>query len=221
MIQDNQFFLFLSYFSALMLILPLVLSFIRIKYLSINFKLIQIILVISFIIELYSFILINFYKTSNLLVYNAYIVIEGLLICFFFIKSITLNDLMKYTSLFLMIIFLIVNTYEFSINNNKNINSISITSESIIVILLSILSFFFLLKNPITYNILSLPFFWVNTGLLMYFSGNLFLPLFSAFLQQHALYTFYELWGLWHSLLNIFFYTLISVGFWKTKTSQI
>lgn len=219
MVQGNLFFLFLSYFSALMLIVPLVLSFVRVKHLSINLKLIQILLSISFIVELYSFILINFSKTSNLLVYNTFILIEGLIICYFFIKSITSNNLMKFTSLFLMLIFIIVSIYDFINNDNKIINSISITSESVIIISLSILAFFYLLKYPTTYNILSLPFFWFNTGLLIYFSGNLFLHLFSSFLQKHSLYTFYELWGLWHSLLNIIFYTLISIGFWKTKTS--
>jgi hypothetical protein len=85
------------------------------------------------------------------------------------------------------------------------------------VIASSFLTFNFIIKDQKYNNILTAPIFWINSAFLFYFGGNMFLHLFSDYLQEHALSTFYELWGLWHSSLNIIFYTLISIGFWKTR----
>jgi hypothetical protein len=219
MTQANPFYLFISYFSAFILIAPLILGIIKYRIQEPYFRILTILLCISFITELYSFIAINFYKTSNIWAYNIYVLTEGILIALFYFKS-SNHRILKWIVGVFIIAYLITSVYEALLIKNNSLNNISITFESVMIISLSILTFFLLLKFPSNLNILSAPIFWANTAFLIYFSGNIFLHLFSKFLFENALYAFYELWGLWHSLLNIVFYLLISIAFWKSKTSQ-
>jgi hypothetical protein len=219
MVQVNSFYLFLSYLSAAMLLLPAIISVLRYKLLNKYYLTLFILLIISIITEVYSFLEINYFKQTNILLYNCYILVQGALICISYYYS-SKHKPLKILSLLIGPTYTIVGSVIIFKSQNQSLNSFVFTFESIIIIVLSLMAFYLQLKHLETDNILAYPNFWFNTAFITYFTGNVFLHLFSTYLQEHALYTFYELWGLWHSLLNILFYSLISIGFWKIKTLQ-
>jgi hypothetical protein len=60
------------------------------------------------------------------------------------------------------------------------------------------------------------PVFWVNTGFLLYFSGNVLLFAFSNYIINinHALNLY--IWA-FHALFSILLYFFITIGLWKAK----
>jgi hypothetical protein len=63
-------------------------------------------------------------------------------------------------------------------------------------------------------NLLNTSFFWINIAILIYFAGNLFLFLFSNHLQKNNWEQYLAVYNI-HSVTNIMYYILISIGFWK------
>jgi hypothetical protein len=217
-INYNYFYLCLAYFSSFITILPFIIAYFRKTYLTKEQKLLWALIAISILTEIIGNISVFcFNSKNNILLFNLYTIIETILIStyyYFIIPN-------RYWKSLIFIISVLISTYSISQllpTKVTSLNSISLTTESLMIVVFSILTFHNILKYPKYLNLLSAPIFWINSAFLLFFSGNLFLHLFSQYLQEHGLAAFYELWALWHSLLNILFYTLISIGFWKTKT---
>lgn len=210
-------FLFLSYISAGFILIPLIIGLKRYKYLERQNFIILSLLIVSLLTEIISLILIMYFKKSNIVLYNSYILIETVLLYFYF-KHIQSSSIRRISTVFL-IIFILTSIYELAISKIQSMNAVSFTLQSIYSIVFSLLAFQQMLREQKYNNILQAPVFWINSAILLFFTGNLFLHLFSQYLQEHALNAFFELWA-FHSFFNIVFYTLISIGFWKIKTSQ-
>lgn len=209
----------LAYSSSAFAFIPLGIGIYRRKWLRLELKLILSLIVLSIFTDLIGGYLSLNLGISNLLLLNAYIIIETLVLLFYYYIILN-NKLWKWLISIISALLIIYVTFFLNFKNIKTLDSIVLTTESLSVTIMSIIYFHHLLKYQIHKNILQHSPFWLNTAFIFYFVGNMFLHMFSSYLQEHALYTFYELWGLWHSLLNILFYSLISIGFWKIKTSQ-
>lgn len=216
MSNSNYLFSLFSYLSSATTIIPFIIAFTRRGFLPKEFKVLWLLLSISIMTDLLGYIFTFLLKISNLQLFNLYTLLELVLLSFVYYIIISIK-IWKSLIISFAIIFLWYGLFFVDIWNIKTLNSSLLTAESIFITFLSILSFHHLLEHSENINILSVPFFWVNTAMIFYFVGNLFLHIFSSYLQEHALFDFYELWGLWHSLLNILFYSLISIGFWKIK----
>ncbi|CAN5905042.1 hypothetical protein BH11BAC7_BH11BAC7_32890 [soil metagenome] len=151
---------------------------------------------------------------NNMPVFHIYTVIEFTWISLFYIKAVPGK---KITALItaLILLFLVLAAYEFRHNMNE-MDVLSTTTEAFIVMFYAVLGFSLLLKNPVHSKVTSIPLFWINTAFLLYFAGNLFLFIFSSYVQQHFKKEFNELWGI-HSIMSLIYYLLIATGFWKTK----
>lgn len=214
----NQIYNILSYFSAYFSIVPFLIGIYRRKYSSHYDKIVFLFIFFSGFTELACYLFSLFFKKQNILILNSYIIIETVILSLFYYK-IFVNKHLRLATLFFAVFFVIMSIQQILVNNEDSMSNISFTTESIAISLFSVLQFHYLLKNSVYSNIISVPLFWYNSAFLLFFSGNLFLHLFSQFLQEYAQKAFYELWG-FHSILNIILYVLISIGFWKTKTSQ-
>lgn len=60
------------------------------------------------------------------------------------------------------------------------------------------------------------PVFWTNTGLLLYFSGNVLLFAFSNYIVHINRALNLYIWA-FHALFSILLYGLITIGLWKAK----
>lgn len=209
-----------NYISAAYTLVPFIIAIKHFNYLNRDGKILTYLLAASVLTEVISNVLSYIFHVENLRFLNLYIIVETALIAWFYISTF-INKSLAITSIVIVTLFILYALFNFFTSATQSFDHIVMTSESIMVILFSFIGFHHLLKYSLHQNILGVPMFWFNAGFLIYFSGNLFLHLFSNYLLEHALYTFFEMWAIWHSLLNIIFYTLLSIGLWKTRTFQI
>ena len=104
----------------------------------------------------------------------------------------------------------------FIINSIYSSDTLASSTEGIIMIILSVSAFYLIIKKMLYSNIMNEPFFWMNSAYLIYFSGTLFLFLFLNYLLKNEINYYTQLYFI-NSLLNFVNYTLISIGFWKTR----
>ncbi len=89
--------------------------------------------------------------------------------------------------------------------------------EHLLLILLALLFFYRLLHTLEASNLFRFPMFWFSTGILIYFSGTLFVYMFSSYIVTAENYlTLRDLWSL-TTYLNIVFHLVLSVGVWHTR----
>jgi hypothetical protein len=203
----------LSIVASFSWIIPLVIGLCRKKYFNASEKILLYLIGASALSDLVG-ITLQVQNINNMFVFHIYTVIEFTLISFFYIKVLTNTNITRFIVV-LIFLFLGVAAYDF-IKNLDRLDDLSTTTESIIVMLYAILGFSSLLKNPVQSRVVAIPLFWFNTAFLIYFAGNLFLFIFSNYLQSHFKGRFDALWGI-HSVMSIILYLLISTGFWKTK----
>ncbi|GAB5557609.1 MAG: hypothetical protein SchgKO_18220 [Schleiferiaceae bacterium] len=85
------------------------------------------------------------------------------------------------------------------------------TTESILIIAVSIYYFYSTLIQKMEKNLLRSPFFWLASGLLIYFSCNLLLFIFGNYISDRSSPLFRSLWSV-HAVLNILLYLSYSVA---------
>lgn len=109
--------------------------------------------------------------------------------------------------------------FDYSIDGLKKLDGFSMSVECIVMIGFSMFFFYYVLKHLLIEDkLINSPVFWINTAILLYFSGNLFMFSFNNYLTQADPAKRYILWGTIHSFFNIMFNLFIAIGFWKTKT---
>ena len=153
---------------------------------------------------------------SNIIFINIYFLFEIGLTTMIYLKLNSKNN----WRFFILVSgsLLILNAIYHLVSKQRNtLDNVQMTLESLFMISVSLVVFYAQLKELKYSNITDVPMFWVNSAFLIFFGGNLFLHAFSNYLVKYELYSFFELWGIIHSLLNITFCFLISIAFWKSR----
>ena len=203
----------LQYLSAAFVIVPLILGILKKSYLNRGISLVFLLLIISFFLEIVN-IWCGLNGVNNMLVFSIYTTVEFILFALFY-KNFYDSIKKSFIHYLLIILFSCVATLDmFFINDYMTVNNFSSSLESIIFILYSLLAFFFIMKRLMFQNLLNTSFFWINIAILIYFAGNLFLFLFSNHLQKNDQAQYLAVYNI-HSVTNIIYYILISIGFWK------
>lgn len=211
----NTLSLLLQYISAYSVIVPIILCVIWRKALSKEMLVIFVLLFVSLTIDV-ACIILGHLKINNMFLMTVFTVIEFISLIFFyklFFDKIS-KSIIHYIIGACFLVYIILDEIVF--NDVTLFDSVSVSIESVIIILYSLISFYFIIKNIMYEDLLAEPFFWINTALLIYFSGNLFLFSFSKYLQNHHAKDFLNFYVI-HSVLHIIYYSLISLGFWKAK----
>jgi hypothetical protein len=149
-------------------------------------------------------------------VFNLFTLIEFSFIISFFKIFFDQFNRSIFHYILLAIFFTVVIYTSFISDALKLMDNLSVSIESIIFIIYSLFSFYTIMKNLIYDNLLATPFFWINSAILIYFSGNLFLFAFSNHLQKHDGNTNLQL-SVIHSIFNILYYITLTIGFWKAR----
>ena len=106
--------------------------------------------------------------------------------------------------------------FAFTVQPFDTFNDYARTLESIGVIALALLLFYRILVEMKIVRLEQSSVFWVNTGLLLYFSGGaLLFSLSNMTLQLDAVETAY-LWG-FHGMFYLVLYLLITLALWKDR----
>ncbi len=102
-------------------------------------------------------------------------------------------------------------------NYNPNARSVQI----IVILVLVLLYFYQLLKTIELKRLESDPLFWVSCGLLIYFSGSLFIFLMSNYFLDNKNYELLEsIWGM-HSILNVIANLSFAIALWINSRKPI
>ena len=212
--SHNYFYLILMYVSLFSVVIPFTTGIIRRKYLDSVSNLFFYLVITYLILEIVSFSLAN-YHVNNLFVARINTVLQFILLSVFFSRAFHSTKISLFIKIFIFF-FLGTACIDLYLNGLKIMDNLSLTTSCILLMIYSLLTFFYLIQKPLYSNILSTPLFWFNTAVLVYFSGNLFLFLFTNYLLKKSLPLHFNLWTI-HSILNIIFNSLISIGFWKTE----
>ena len=137
-------------------------------------KLISFIVILTFLNEGTTWLLVYFGE-DNLWIYHFYTPITFIFMGL--VYSRVLKPVIKvrliYLGILLFVIFAVINSL--FIQDLSEFNSNTVRLSSIFYIVFSILYFFRLLKFPMNISLSKVPMFWLNTGVLVYYSGTLIL----------------------------------------------
>jgi hypothetical protein len=115
------------------------------------------------------------------------------------------------TVLFIFIVFALWNMY--NIQGFYEINSYSRTLESILMIAFSLMYFYKTMQALESENLLREPMFWLNAGVLLYFSANVFIFVFSSFVSQYSEDLNVIIWTI-HAIFYAIFFVMLSTALW-------
>lgn len=212
--MNSEIYSWLANVSVVITLVPLIVGVLRLKSVGKYLTPMLIVVIISVITDLLNHLLVS-NGINNYLVFRVFTPIELILICLFY--SMFYKQYFK--SIFLLIpipLFIIVAFIDYKINGIDNFDNYATAFEAITFSILSLWSFLYIVNKMIFEKVTSEPFFWINTGILLYFAGNLILFIFNDYILTHQGSSHIALWAI-HSILNIFYNILIAIGFWKTK----
>ncbi len=212
--MSNSIALGLTYLSIGFSILALVIGLWCIK--SIKKYLIPFFLIVSIaaLVEISSLFIFDT-TINNLTIFHFYTAFEFTLIFLFYVLFYRQYFKLKFLYL-LLPCFYLINYFDNKLNGINEMDNFSVTIESSFFIIISLASFFFIIRHLIFENIVAMPFFWINSAILIYFSGNMVLFVVNKSLPKED---FYILYSFINSPLNILYNLLICIGFWKSRNS--
>lgn len=154
---------------------------------------------------------------TYLLFYRFFIVIEFVLISYFFYKNLFQDKLRSLIPL-LIVLFIVFSFYDYFSSLNKNFTYYPLVLECLLFPLIIILFFYEKMKYNTRFPIYLSPSFWIAVGFLIFSTGNFFLFLFSKLLLQNLdnKHIYNNIYGFFTILKNIFLCTAIIVS----KNSQ-
>ncbi len=211
----NEFLIWFLDFVQYFLIPPLLLGIYNYKYLKAETLVVFFYVSNAVLFEIISrtLMFLNFRNTLPFL--HLYTVLEFSLFWLFyyrFFKVFYSTKNMK-TVLVLFVSFAIINAI--FIQKIDTFNTYARGIESIILIALSLLAFNKIMVEVDTRYPTSQPVFWVNTGVLFYFSGNLVVFMLSNYISGDNKMLLVS-WGI-HAILMALLNSFISIGLWQTR----
>lgn len=199
--------------------LPLFIAFRKYSHLDAAMKTIALYLLLSGLASILSIMLSN-NGINNMLVFHIYTAAELILILLFF-RHTGMTGVSNRIFTFISLLFFLLTVFNILfLQNLFTYNSYSRTLEAIIVMVFSLQLFYRLLgcEDVIRFRYNGIN--WINSGILLYFSGSFILFFFSEFLSKEFL--FYEIAWVIHAILVLVMYLLFAAGFlFYKKTAAI
>jgi len=214
--ENNRWSYILTISSTFFSFIPLIVSFINIKYIR-NFSIFYFILIIVSIGVDGLNTIFAISGDSNTYMFHYYTIAEFTLISLFY--SFFFKQYFNPIIINLIIpIFLIAAYMDYKINGLDTMNNYSSSLEAIILSFYSFFFFYYVLKNLVFEDLLATPVFWLNTAVLFYFAGNFILFIFSNYMAKSDPRKYMLLWSIIHTFFNVLYNALLSIGFWKART---
>jgi hypothetical protein len=168
-------------------------------------------------IAVFSFGIVNFVYAANSRnnhkIQLAFCLVESLILVIFYTRMVVNLNFKKLSYLLLIVIFTAI---FYNVLNDVYVNNYSVSIQALAFIIISLFSFYYILSKPSLSNLLDSVFFWVNTGVIIYFSGAFFVFLFIRLLlidNEKTLGDFFII----YNMLLVVFRLLISLAISKSK----
>lgn len=209
----------LVYISSSVVFLPLIIILLRKKYLTKELKIFFLYLIASIIFEVFCILWGRILHRPNHFILNTFALAECIILSFTF-REVFISENVKRIALVLTSIYALVSIYLFLMPNGFfKFNSIVNTISCLLIIIWVFVYFYQLLQTLQVIKLYTIPLFWISVGCLLYFSGTLFIFLYSdIILWQKQPVLYYQLWTIYYILLFVF-RILLAVGLWFSKTA--
>ena len=195
---------------TLLVAIGAVLSLIKFKARQLYIKLLGLSLILSVLGDLVSRLIYLSGSNPNYGA-SAYYILVFPLISLIYFHAVGKRKAAFFTiSSVLFVLFAIVNLLFIQ---KSSINSYTLIVKSIIVIIYALYYFYWLLRELPTSQLQRLPMFWINSAYMIYFSGNLFLFVFTSYLVNVLNNNLLVYWTL-HNVLGIIEGLMIIVALW-------
>ena len=213
--QSFSFYNIIILIEFLCSILPIYSGFIRYRHLLSQTFGIWILVIVSFIFSIISKIL-WIYSINNLYLLHFYTLLELIIISL--IYNIEFKGFLpKYLIEGIIIIFVLFSTINFFlIQGFISLNSYQRIIECIVLIIFSLLFFYKTAQELKVKELSKEPMFWFSVGVLLYFSGGLFIFIFSNFLLNFSKELRVSIWTIYTFFL-IMFYFFTTIALWVSN----
>lgn len=152
---------------------------------------------------------LSFQRMNNLYILNASFIVEIILLIQIYRKELALPTLFMHG---VALGFIIVTLYFLTfIDSWYNLNGKLWGASCFMPIILSLISFYRILTDDSIENLLAVPIFWANVGVLLYYSANIFVLLFNDFLTEYSKNLNINIWFV-HAIFAFIFFTLLTVS---------
>lgn len=215
---NKELYLILNYFSSVLSFVTLFFSIRSYRFLPKYLLPIFILTIANALTETIVFIGLTFYKQLNpVIVLKFFTATEFALISVFYAKF--FGQYFK-TYWFYIVIpcFFVLNIVDYNMNGPKSSDHLSVSFESICFILYSLFLFYYVLRNLLFENLLGTSVFWINSAILFYFAGSLFLFVFSSYILGREPLNHLLLWATIHTFFNLVYNLFLGIGFWKMRS---
>lgn len=214
MLEDLKHLVFeIAPYATILAIIPGLLKF---RTLPTPLRIVAIHVLIAGLVDLAAMILWN-NKINNLYLLHIYTIEECGMILWFY--SYLLSDAMNrkaflYVFLGFALLSIANSIYLQKLTQN---NTYARSLEAMIIIVCAVMYFYRLLSEAKLKSPIRSPYFWINTGFLIYFSSSLVLFTLSNYIRgpQYRQLRM-DIWTL-HAFFAIVLYALIAVGLWRHK----
>lgn len=216
---SKTFLATISEIAQLSLALPILVMLYRFKRFTKVFWTLAVLLLVAVIISYSAYILYQ-NQTNNMYLLHIYTVLEYTLWSMFYYQLFK-NKVVKKVIVGMLIIFVL-----FSITNTiywqplEIYNSYSRSVEGAFLLCFAIAWFYKVFVDSKIIKLESHPIFWINSAVLVYFSGSFLLFISNNFLMKLSDQEFFEAWAL-HGLFLIIHYLFISIGIWLIKRKKV
>lgn len=144
--------------------------------------------------------------------FNSYVIIEFVLITMVYYFA--FNKAFTKRFVLISVIFLSFAFWNLFSFQKLAINSYTMTIVAFIFMSYSVFYFYWLLKELPTSKLQRLPMFWINTSVLVFFSGKLFVVVFTAYLVEVLNSDLKLYWGGLHNTLAILHAAILTTAIW-------
>lgn len=208
-------YLIIQYIVTFSVCVPIFIGLLKKVQRRTDYSVVLLLLFISLAIEVIDFIRIK-YNDYNALMSNLFTILEFGLLWFFYNRYLGRIGVSRINVVIIILFLLVAFVDLFYVNGFKQLNNITITVEAIMLLIYALFSFYIIMSKMLFDDLLQAPFFWINIAVLFYFSGSLFLFLFSNYLMNQGYKVYMEMYKI-HTFVNAVWYLFISIGFWKVK----
>lgn len=208
----KTFFYVTVSFMILAGMVPVMIGIYRYKLLELPKRLILALMTCSVVANVVQVVL-GLYKVNNLLVGHLYVLAEfSLIAC---IYKIILSKFIPAKAFWVMLLgFIVFSLFNaFYIQGWQGTNSYQRTTECVLLFFVVLLYFYKTLKELQVQQIEREPMFWFSVGLLLYFSGALFIFIFSNYLLRYSQDLGITFWIV-HDFFLILFYISATIALW-------
>ena len=206
--------------SSLIILVPMIPAIKYRRELSKSLRIISFYLFGSLFFEVlcWAIILLPFSNHQNHGVLNTLNIFEFMCLGYYFyetIKSNSLKQVIKVTSVISFMLIIIVTII--NINDFNRYDNLSHSIVYIAIIFFVLLNFYEILYSEETLILSNYAYFWIASGILIYFSGAFFVNLFGDIILFNVRLSDY--WIIYYVLL-IIFRIFLAIGLWFSKTPQ-